>query len=199
MFILKPLLLATLTSASALLRRADTQTNLQTIDTDTRSLIKTEQSYNGGLFAALAIKNAADKVDDDIKCATSDAQSSPPLTEDQAQAAIDYVNSTLEPDVAKAIDVIISKKAIDVIISKKAIDVIISKKAIDVIISKKANAQRDGVAGTVRDELTKLRMDTQTYGEALKGIAPADKQAGADAPLDKVVADFQRGADAYAS
>lgn len=172
MFILKPLLLATLTSASALLRRADTLTNLQTIDTDTRSLIKTEQSYNGGLFAALAVKNAADKVDDDIKSATSDAQSSPPLTEEQAQAAIDYVNSTLEPDVSKAIDVIISKKA---------------------------NAQRDGVAGTVRDELTKLRMDTQTYGEALKGIAPADKQAGADAALDKVIADFQRGADAYAS
>jgi len=171
MYVLKPLLLAGIASAG-LMRRADTQTNLQTIDTDTRALIRAEQSYNGGLFAALSVKNAADKVDQDIKSATSDAQSSAPLSESEAQAAIDYVNSTLEPDVAKAIDVIISKKA---------------------------NFQKDGLTGTVRDELSTLRADTQTYGEALKGIAPADKQAGADAALAKVIADFQRGADAYAS
>jgi hypothetical protein len=171
MLFLKPLLLAGVASAGVM-RRATTSANLETIDSDTRALIRSEQSYNGGLFGALAIKSAADKVDQDLEAATKDAQASAPLDEAAAQAAIDYVNNTLEPDVATAIDTLIGKKA---------------------------QIQRDGVTGTVRDQLTELRADTQTYGGALKGIAPADKQAGADVALAKVIADFQRGIDAYAS
>jgi hypothetical protein len=171
MFFLKPLLLAGVASAGVM-RRATTSANLETIDSDTRALIRSEQSYNGGLFGALAIKSAADKVDQDLEAATKDAQASAPLDEAAAQAAIDYVNNTLEPDVATAIDTLIGKKA---------------------------QIQRDGVTGTVRDQLTELRADTQTYGGALKGIAPTDKQAGADVALAKVIADFQRGIDAYAS
>jgi hypothetical protein len=171
MLVLKTILLIGVASAGVI-RRATTSANLQTIDTDTRSLIKAEQNYNGGLFGALAIKNAADKVDDDIRSATTDAQSSGPLDEATAQSAIDYVNSTLEPDVATAVDTLISKKSL---------------------------IQRDGQVGTVNDELKKLRADTQTYGSALKNIAPADRQADADAALAKVDADFKRGVDAYAS
>jgi hypothetical protein len=171
MLVLQTILLADVASAGVI-RRATTTSNLQTIDNDTRSLTKAEQNYNDGLSAALAIKIAADKVDDDIRSATTDAQSSAPLDEATAQSAIDYVNSTLEPDVATAVDALIGKKPY---------------------------IQRDGQVGTVNDELKRLRADTQTYGNALKNIAPADRQADADAALAKVDADYKRGVDAYAS
>jgi hypothetical protein len=151
MLVLQTILLAGVASAGVI-RRATTTSNLQTIDNDTRSLTKAEQN--------------------DIRSATTDAQSSAPLDEATAQPAIDYVNSTLEPDVATAVDALIGKKPY---------------------------IQRDGQVGTVNDELKRLRADTQTYGNALKNIAPADRQADADAALAKVDADYKRGVDAYAS
>jgi hypothetical protein len=173
MLVLQTILLAGVASAGVI-RRATTASNLQTIDNDTRSLTKAEQNYNDGLSAALAIKIAADNVDDDIRSATTDAQSSVPFDEATAQSAIDYVNSTLEPDVATAVDALIGKKPY---------------------------IQRDGQVCTVNDELKRLRADTQTYGNALKNIAPADRQADADADaaLAKVDADYKSCVDAYAS
>lgn len=80
-------------SASILPRDAATiKADLKTINTDTQTLTTKANAYNGGLSNALAIQNAEQQVESDIKAATTDANKSAAVSATDAQAIIDYIN-----------------------------------------------------------------------------------------------------------
>lgn len=87
-------LLAT-TAAAAVVRRdaATVQADLKTINSDTTDLTSKINAYNGGLFNALPVQNAESQLEKDIKSATDDANASSTVSDSDAQAIIDYINS----------------------------------------------------------------------------------------------------------
>ncbi|KAF2168600.1 hypothetical protein M409DRAFT_53250 [Zasmidium cellare ATCC 36951] len=161
------ILLAVSATASVIPRDAATvQADLKTINTDTTTLTSKVQAYNGGAANALPIQSAENQLEKDLKSANTDAGNSAVVSATDAQSIIDYINNTLEPNIAKSIQALEAKKS---------------------------NFQTDGLAGTVLTDLKNIKNETDTLGATLKTKTPAAKQSAAQAALDKIDNDLQGG------
>ncbi|KAK4504507.1 hypothetical protein PRZ48_005423 [Zasmidium cellare] len=161
------ILLAVSATASVLPRDAATvQADLKTINSDTTTLTQKVQAYNGGVSNALPIQSAENQLEKDLKSANTDAGNSAVVSATDAQSIIDYINNTLEPNIAKSIQALEAKKS---------------------------NFQADGLSGTVLSDLKNIKNETDTLGASLKAKTPSSKQSAAQAALNKIDNDLQGG------
>ncbi|KAI5356961.1 Putative Cell wall mannoprotein [Septoria linicola] len=169
-------LLFLITAASALVIEkrdaAGIQADLNTINTDTNNLKAAADRFTGGLFGALPVQQAADKLEDDLNTATDNANASAAVSDSEAASIIRYINNTLEPNVDAALTSIENKKQ---------------------------QFTSAGLKGKVQDTLTTLRKDTNEYGTALLAKAPASAQDSGKAALAKIDGDFAATQAFYAN
>lgn len=159
-------LLFLITAVSAYVVKRDAaqiQSDLNLINSDTNALKAAADRYTGGLFGALPVQNAADKLETDINTATDNANASDPVNDAEAASIINYITTTLSPNVDAALGSIENKRS---------------------------QFTSAGLKGSVQDTLATLRADTNEYGQALLAKAPASAQSSGMAALAKIDQDF---------
>lgn len=160
--------------ASAYVVRRDAaaiNSDLRAINQDTLDLKAAADRYSGGLFGALPVQNAAGDLEATINEATDTANASAPVNDSEAASIINYINTTLSPNVDATLTSIENKR------------------------TQFTNA---GLKGTVQQTLATLRQDTNEYGQALLAKAPESAQADGQAVLAKIDNDFAETQAFYA-
>lgn len=165
-----------LSASAAILPRtvAQIKTDLQTINTDTQALTQKVNAYDGtvgGANGQTVVQQAEKKVESDIDNADTDTKNTPAASSSDSASIISYINSTLEPTISGAITAIINQKSKFV---------------------------AGGLKTLVQNDLASLKSKTQTLGNDLIAKSSSDQSANAQTALNKVIADIQRGIDAYA-
>lgn len=166
MFSVKNLLFLITTASALVVTKRDAaqiRSDLQLINSDTNALKSAADRYTGGLFGAIPVQNAADKLEDDINTATDNANASAPVSDSEAADIISYINNTLQPSVDAALTSIENKRS---------------------------QFTSAGLKGSVQDTLATLRKDTNEYGQALLAKAPASQQSAGNAALTRIDNDF---------
>lgn len=165
-----------ITAASALVidRRdaAQIQSDLNQINTDTRSLKSAADKFSGGLFGAIPVQEAAKTLENDLDSATTNANNSAAISDSEASSIISYISNTLTPSI---------------------------EAALTSVENKKSQFTSAGLKGTVQDTLSTLRSNTNTYGNALLEKAPASAQDSGNAALTKIDNDFASAQAFYAN
>ena len=162
-------------SASALVAdkrdAATTKSDLAKINDDTVVFTQKVNNYIGG-FTVLDVQQAQNNLNNDIKTATTNAQNGSVLSDADAQAVLDYINGTLEPNV---------------------------KKSITAMKAKEGQFESDGFKQTALDGLKTTKSNNQALGAALLKNTPSGKQSAANAAQAKINADFDDGVAAFSS
>lgn len=160
---------------------ASTQTilsDIQTIKSDLSTLQSQVEAFSGSnasLLNALNIKNAADKVDQDIQTATSDTASSAPVS-DTDSASIASSISSLQVQVFDTIDALVTKKE----------SFTKGKLGIDAV-------------SIVHNELVMLRQDTEYFGGNVTEKLTPKLEKVAPLLVDNIDFHFVRGIQAFSS
>lgn len=105
------ILSAGIVSAAVLRRDARTlSTDLVAVNTGLIDLTTAANAYNGGLFGAIPVGTAENKVAAAIGQANTDAQATERLDSANTKTLIDYINNTLDPNIEKILAALSGKK-----------------------------------------------------------------------------------------
>ncbi|KXT13210.1 hypothetical protein AC579_2577 [Pseudocercospora musae] len=164
MFFLQALLLFTTTTSAALIvprQNSQIHKDLETINTKLQSLTSSVNAWDGAdLAAALPINSAATDVKTEIDAAAERTPSDPAISDSEATAILQFIDSSLKPSV---------------------------KAAADAVSAQAANFKTVGVASIVSSTLAGLKTSTEAYGKVLIAKAPSGVQSQAQAELDTIV------------
>ncbi|EME80554.1 uncharacterized protein MYCFIDRAFT_212079 [Pseudocercospora fijiensis CIRAD86] len=166
MLLLQPvqlLLFSTITSALTVIPRQNSQVynDLTSINGKVQSLTASVNSWNGAdLAGALPINTAASDLKSEIDTATANTPSYPEISDAEADAILNFIDSNLKPSV---------------------------KAAADAVSAKAGNFKAVGVASIVSSTLADLKASTQAYGNALIAKAPSGVKSQAQTELDTIV------------
>jgi len=138
--------------------------NLETINAAVLKLTTTVDGWTGGLLAAAGITNDEAALGQDIKNATNDAKNADVVTEEESKIIIEYIRSTLEPNI---------------------------KKNMAALKVKKAEFAKANLQSQVQGDLKDLYDLTKNLGDIMVSQAPAPAQADAKSVNDLIEADFQ--------
>jgi hypothetical protein len=109
---------------------------------------------------------------DDLDAAAGRAKGQPVVSATDAQAIIDYINNTLEPN---------------------------TKTSITALQNKKTQFTNDGLKSTVLSDLNSIKNRTSVLGASLVKSAPSTKSSSAQAALNKIIADINAGITTYST
>lgn len=171
MVAIKNIFLFIAAASAAVLPRdaAQSLSDLKTIDSDTNKLTSAINSWNGQVFTAIPINNAESQVESDIKTATSNANGFTASSADSANI-ISYINTTLEPDI---------------------------KKALNALVAKKAQFKSAGLTNTVTGDIKNLQSETSSLSTNLINSASSDQKSAGQAAAAKIQADFTSALNSF--
>ncbi|EFY88115.1 hypothetical protein J3458_021282 [Metarhizium acridum] len=165
MLSIKNLLFLAVAVTGSVIKRdaAQVKQGLQTINADTNAVTTAVNNYNSGFSQALPIVNAQNKLKDDLKTATNDANNAGVVSESDADGIIGYITGTLRPSIDASLSALKSKKA---------------------------NFDKDGLTPVVKSSLQDLKTDTDNLGAALVNGTPDSRKSQAQSIQNKIDADF---------
>lgn len=145
-------------------------TNLEKIDTDTKTLTSAINSWDGSIGGSITIQDDENAVDNDVKAATNEAKTEPVASSANSKTIIAYVNNSLGPD---------------------------THAALNALVAKKSQFAAAGLTSTVESDLKTLKSDVDALGAALVAIASSDQKSNGQAAITTIDGYFTTAINAF--